>query len=183
MNRAKKKPKPSEYPDIVLKALVREYDSNLNVRDNGMAESTLAAKPDIVLKALVREYDSNLNVRDNGMAESTLAAKADIVKDYEEEIIPNRKWSYGPFELEMHAAIRILEDAKYITAERPGSDNFIKPTNEGLDHARWLMHPGYRKTWDYVTGDVRTYCCCCYNSLTNYCAQLLGIATVRLETG
>ena len=120
-----KKPKPSEYPERVLKALVKEYDSNLEIRSNGMAEDSLAGK-------------------------------AGVVDDYTEEIIPNKKWTYGPFQLEMHAAIRVLEDAKYVTAEWSGSDTLIKPTYEGLDHARWLMRPWYRKISDYFKGDIRT---------------------------
>jgi hypothetical protein len=47
-NKAKKEPNPSQYPDRVLKALVREYDSNLNVRSKGIPESMLAIKAGIV---------------------------------------------------------------------------------------------------------------------------------------
>ena len=120
-----KKPKPNEYPERILKALVREYDRDVKVRSYGITEATLAVK-------------------------------AGVFDDYTEEIIPNKKWTHGPFELEMHATIRVLEDAKYVTVEDSGADRLIKPTYEGLVHARWLMRPWIQEVWDYHKGDIRT---------------------------
>lgn len=135
--------------------------------------------PERVLKALVREYNSEVNVRSNGITEPTLAVKSGVFEDYTEEIIPNKKWTHGPFQLEMRAAIRVLEDAKYITVEGSGVDRLIKPTHKGLVHARWLMRPWHHKIWDYLKGDVRTIAVAAITALltavlTYWVLQLLG---------
>jgi len=123
-SKTKKKPNPSEYPNLVLKALLREYDSNLEVRNKGLSETILVVK-------------------------------AGIVKDYEEDI-GNNKRTYGDFVSEMKEVLRVLEDQQYITLSPYLVDRFVKPTAKGIDHARWLMRPGYQKVWDYLKGDIRT---------------------------
>ena len=54
-SKTKKKPNPSEYPNLVLKALLREYDSNLEVRNKGLSETILVVKAGIV-----KDYEEDI---------------------------------------------------------------------------------------------------------------------------
>ena len=122
--------KPSEYPERMLKALVKEYD-----------------------------VPGNVSIRRDGMPLTILAVRAGIVEDYEtRERISNTvvRLVYGDFPSEIEAALRLIEEAGWVTKLGSASDPSIRPTVEGLRHGRWLLRPRYRKAFDAVKGDVRT---------------------------
>ena len=122
--------KPSEYPDRMLKELVKSYDT-----------------------------PENVSVRRNGLALTELAVSAGIVKDYEiKEKISNTEvcYEYGDFFSEIMATIDIMEKAGWVEKRGSASDLHILPTLEGLLHARWLLQPYHVKAWLAIRSDLRT---------------------------
>ncbi len=126
----KKQIKPSEYPERMLKTLVKEYD-----------------------------VPENVDIRYNGMELSILAADAGIVSDYKtEERVSNNhvRYTYDDFFPEIMATIGIMEKAGWVEKQGSASDLRILPTVEGLRHARWLLQPYHVKAWLAIRSDLRT---------------------------
>jgi hypothetical protein len=123
--------KPSEYPERMLKALVKEYD-----------------------------MPENASIRANGMALAILAAEAGIVKDYEtQERISNTevRYSYDNFFPEIVATLGLMERAGWVEKRGSAADLCILPTVEGLCHGRFLNRSWcYREIWHPIKSDVRT---------------------------
>jgi len=120
--------KHSEYPDLVLKALVEEYDSSVDARSGGTSWTFLCLK-----SALMDDYTKK-------------------TKDGKED-----KESYDSrFFQEMDEVIRILKNEEYIDTLGSGIDTIFKPTYKGIARARHLLRPWYKKVWDIAKGDLRT---------------------------
>ena len=120
----KKRIKPSEYLERMLKALVKEYD-----------------------------VPGNESIRRNGMPVTTLAIKAGIVEHYENQQLTSNTPGptiYGDFPSETEANLRIMEERGWVEKLGPPNDVYVRPTDEGLHHGKWLLRPWYLKALDPV---------------------------------
>ncbi len=120
-----KKPKPSEYPDRMLVVLVREYNENLSVRDEGMPETLIAVRAGIV-----EDYREQVG-DDRWRYGNFLAEQKEALRILEKE-------GYVETVGSEYRVVRL-----------------IKPTYKGIERANYLMRPWYRKVCDFIKGDIR----------------------------
>ena len=131
--------KLSEYPNQMLKALVNAYN----------------------------QYPGDLSEPNSGMDLWGLAVSADIISR-EDVSIFHEHWVGGDSTFELHGVVVGDIFAAADERRRRGRMRTVKeefdeqricvllPTPEGIDYAKWLMRPWYRKMWDLFKGDVRT---------------------------
>ena len=116
--------KPSEYPERMLKVLVKEYD-----------------------------VPENVSIRRNGMALTTLAVRVGIVEDYENQERTSDtavRSTYGDFVSEIMASLRVMEGREWVEKLGPPNDVYVRLTDEGYHHGKWLLRHWYLKALDPV---------------------------------
>ena len=139
--------KPGQYPEQMLKTLVKEYESSedAEVRAWGMEGRKLAVKAGIfsaeVIESALKGYRYELEF-----------------SDYVYSLSVNTQ----PL-MEINAAVKYMRAKGWITllsqeepAVEEGVYSSLKPTPEGIDYAHKIMRPWYRKAWNFFKSDVRT---------------------------
>lgn len=140
--------KPSQYPEQMLKTLVREYEisGDAELRAWGIEGRKLAVKAGIfsdeVIKRGLKGYWYNDEVGDYSYSLSNVDTRSLI---------------------EISAAVRYMQAKGWITLSSAGNgvaENSIygrlNLTPDGIDYAHQIMRPWYRKAWDFFKSDVRT---------------------------
>jgi hypothetical protein len=139
--------KPGQYPEQMLKTLVKEYESSgdAGVRAWGMEGRKLVVKAGIfsadVIESALKGYQYEFDI-----GEYVYISNVDT----------------RPLK-EINAAAEYMQTKGWITLssteEGMAADGVygnLKPTPEGIDHAHQIMRPWYRKAWDFFKNDVRT---------------------------
>ena len=162
---------PGQYPEKMLKTLVREYEisGDAKVRAWGMEGHKLAVKAGIfsaeVIERALKGYKYYYDVGDYSYSGDN----------------PDT-----PSLMEINAAARHMQDKGWITVSsaeegviEDGVYSRLKPTPEGIDYAHQIMRPWHRKAWDFFRSDIRTIVVAIITAiiitlLTTWVLRLLG---------
>ncbi len=139
--------KPGQYPEQMLKMLVKEYESSedAKVRAWGIEGRKLAVKAGIfsaeVIENALKGYRYEFDVADYSYSSSV---------------------DTQPL-MEINAAVRHMKVRGWITilpteegVAEDGVYGSLKPTPKGVDYAHQIMRPWYRRVWDFLKSDIRT---------------------------
>ena len=140
--------KPRQYPEQMLKTLVRKYEisADAEVRAWGMKGRELAVEAGIfsaeAMERCLKGYEYDYIVCD--YAYSVNNPDVELAK-------------------EINGAAEYMKDKGWISISSAGENmgeegvySWLKPTPTGIDYAHELMRPWYRKVWDLLKGDIRT---------------------------
>lgn len=163
--------KPREYPERMLKGLVKDYElsADADVRAWGMEGRELAVEAGIFSAEVVK--------------------RALVGYKYEPEM-DDYVYTVGNsdtrFVKEINAAAAYMKEKGWITVLPAGEGmaedgvySRLKPTSKGIDYAHQIMRPWYRKAWGLLKKDVRTIVVAIVTTiiitvLTNWVLGLLG---------
>ena len=140
--------KPGQYPEQMLKTLVREYEisGDAGVRAWGMEGQKLAVKAGIfsakIIERALKGYRYDFQVGDYSYSLSN----PDIQSLIEINAAARHMQAKGWITL-LSAEEGVVEDGVY---------GRLKATPEGIDYGHQIMRPWYRKAWDFFKSDVRT---------------------------
>lgn len=139
--------KPGQYPEQMLKTLVKEYESSgdAEVRAWGIEGRKLAVKAGIfsakVVESALKGYRYEFDIGDYSYSSS----------------VDTRSL------MEINAAVRYMQAKGWVTllpreegVVEDGVYGSLKPTPSGIDYAHQIMCPWYRKAWDFFKSDIRT---------------------------